>query len=79
MMLSQMRAGGIHTVYCVCPQCRRQTIIQVDGLPGDVTLTELGKALRCPTCEAPERETQPNWRQAATQVLTFPAKRGLRA
>ncbi len=64
MTLSRMRACGITTVRRVCPQCGCQAIVQVDGLPGGVTVAELGKVLCCISCGAPETNTQPNWREA---------------
>jgi hypothetical protein len=35
--------------------------MQVDALPGDVSVFDLGKAMCCLACGAPETRTQPNW------------------
>ena len=62
MTLNKMRASGIRTIERLCPQCGLHGIMHVDALPGDVTVSELGKTLCCIACGAPETETQPNWR-----------------
>jgi len=64
MTLSKMREFGVRTINRLCPRCGSHGIVHVDGLPGDVTVMELGKTMCCTTCGAPETETQPNWYEA---------------
>jgi hypothetical protein len=61
MTLSQMRESGIRTINRLCPHCGSHGIMQVDALPGDVSVFDLGKAMCCLACGAPETRTQPNW------------------
>jgi hypothetical protein len=63
MTLGKMRESGIRTIDRLCPRCGSHGIVHVDGLPADVTVTELGKTMCCTTCGAPETETQPNWHE----------------
>ena len=68
MTLSKMRASGIRTINRLCPSCGSHGIMQVDALPGDVAVGELGKTMCCLACGAPETETQPNWREAKARL-----------
>jgi len=43
--------------------------MQVDALPGDVNVVELGKNLCCLACGAPETETQPNWLEGGEPIV----------
>jgi hypothetical protein len=70
MTLSKMRESGVRTINRLCPRCGSHGIVHVDGLPGDVAVTELGKTMCCTTCGAPETETPPNWHEGnATPVV----------
>jgi hypothetical protein len=66
MTLNKMRESGIRTVNRLCARCGSHGIVHVDGLPGDVTVVDLGKTMCCTTCGAPETETKPNWHEAQT-------------
>ena len=63
MTLSKMRESGVRTINRLCARCGSHGIVHVDGLPGDVTVMDLGKTMCCTTCGAPETETQPNWHE----------------
>jgi hypothetical protein len=68
MTLSKMRASGIRTINRQCLHCGSHGIMQVDALPGDVRVVELGKTLCCLGCGAPETTTQPNWLEAQHRI-----------
>jgi hypothetical protein len=68
MTLSEMRAFGIRTISRLCPCCESHGIVQVDGLPGDVVVVDLGKTMSCGTCGALETETQPNWQERRAEA-----------
>jgi hypothetical protein len=63
--LGQKTLSSVQTIYCVCPNCRGQTIIQV-GESERANASELDRLLRCVNCDA--REANFRTRAAASQV-----------
>jgi hypothetical protein len=61
MTLDEMREAGIRTINRVCGRCGAHSVVQVDALPGDITISDLGKGMSCTTCGAPQTEAAPNW------------------
>lgn len=73
MTLNKMREAGIRTVNRLCPCCGSRGIAQVDGLPGDVEVGELGKGWHCLSCGAPETVTRPNWQERNATAVALSA------
>jgi hypothetical protein len=45
MDLANMRENGVRSLEIMCQQCRHQTIINVDRLPGDLTVPSFGRRM----------------------------------
>jgi hypothetical protein len=50
MALANMRANGVHVVTATCEACGRKADVNVDALPGTVTVPKAGQRLRCSSC-----------------------------
>jgi hypothetical protein len=43
-------------------------VFDVDPLPDDTIVPDIGLALRCPHCGSPAIETRPDWREAVRRM-----------
>src|SRR5271156_1029202 len=55
MDLANMRQNGVRSLAVQCHQCRHEVIMNVDHLPGDVTVPSFGPRMVCKKCG--------NWRE----------------
>ncbi len=55
MDLANMRQNGVRSLAVQCHQCRHEVIMNVDHLPGDVTVPSFGPRMVCTKCG--------NWRE----------------
>jgi hypothetical protein len=46
-----------------CPQCRHEVILNVDHLPGDLTVPSFGSRTVCTKCGTIGADARPNWRE----------------
>jgi hypothetical protein len=61
MALANMRANGVHVVTATCEACGRKADVNVDALPGTVTVPKAGQRLRCSSCGGKRVLTRPAW------------------
>ena len=66
MDLANMRANGVRSLAVQCPQCRREVIMNVDHLPGDLTVPSFGPRMVCTKCGTIGADARPNWKEQAT-------------
>jgi DNA-directed RNA polymerase subunit RPC12/RpoP len=50
MDLANMRQYGMRSLDVQCNQCRHRVIVNVDHLPGDLTLPSFGAKMVCTRC-----------------------------
>jgi hypothetical protein len=50
MTLENMRENGVRSLDVQCNQCRHRVILNVDHLPGDLTVTSFGSRMVCTKC-----------------------------
>jgi hypothetical protein len=50
MDLGNMRANGVRSLAIQCHQCHHETIINVDHLPGHLTVPSFGPKMVCTKC-----------------------------
>jgi hypothetical protein len=67
MDLANMRQNGVRSLAVQCHQCRHEVIMNVDHLPGDVTVPSLGPKMVCTKCETVGANVRPNWLEKAKQ------------
>jgi hypothetical protein len=61
MDLANMRANGVRSLDVQCTQCRHRVIVNVDHLPGDLTVSSLGPRMVCTKCGTVGADVRPNW------------------
>lgn len=70
MTLANMRENGVRHVYLYCPApCHHQAEIDVDGLPEDTPVPEIGRRYRCSKCGRKGVQSQPAWRLANLKAM----------
>jgi hypothetical protein len=52
MDLANMRANGVRSLDVQCHQCRHRVIVNVDYLPGDLTVPSFGPRMVCSSTPA---------------------------
>jgi hypothetical protein len=62
MMLANMRENGVRALDIRCPQCHHETVMNVDYLPGDLTVPSFGPKMVCTKCGIIGADVRPNWR-----------------
>jgi hypothetical protein len=67
MDLANMRQNGVRSVVVQCHQCLHELIMNVDHLPGDVTVPSLGPKMVCTKCGTIGADARPNWLEKAKQ------------
>jgi hypothetical protein len=71
MTLQNMRHNGVRSLWVQCYQCRHERIMNVDHLPGDLTVPTFGPRMVCTRCGIIGADARPNWRvQPARDSLT---------
>jgi hypothetical protein len=63
MTLQNMRENGVRSLAVQCHQCRHEMIMNVDHLPGDLTVPSFGARMVCTTCGTVGADVRPNWRE----------------
>jgi hypothetical protein len=61
MDLANMRQNGVRSLAIYCRQCHHETIINVDHLPGDLTVPSFGARMVCTKCGTIGADVRPNW------------------
>jgi hypothetical protein len=67
MDLANMRQNAVRSLAVQCRGCRREVIMNVDHLPGDVTVPSLGPKMVCTGCGTIGADVRPNWLEKANQ------------
>jgi hypothetical protein len=67
MDLANMRHNGVRSLAVQCRGCRHEVIMNVDHLPGDVTVPSLGPKMVCTKCGTIGADVRPNWLERAKQ------------
>ena len=62
MDLENMRQNGVRSLAVQCHRCRHEVIMNVDHLPGDVTVPSFGPRMVCTKCGTIGADARPNWR-----------------
>jgi hypothetical protein len=63
MTLENMRRNGVRSLDVQCNQCRRRVIVNVDHLPGDLTVSSFGPRMVCTKCGTIGADVGPNWNE----------------
>jgi hypothetical protein len=63
MDLANMRQNGVRSLAVECHQCRHEVIMNVDHLPGHVTVPSFGPKMVCTKCGTIGADARPNWRE----------------
>jgi hypothetical protein len=61
MDLANMRQNGVRALEIMCHQCRHQTVVNVDHLPGDLTVKSFEPRMVCTKCGIIGADVTPNW------------------
>jgi hypothetical protein len=61
MDLANMRANGVRSLLIWCRNCHYEKIMNVDHLPGNVTVPSLGQRMSCTKCGTVGADIRPNW------------------
>ena len=59
MDLENMRQNGVRSLWIQCNQCRHTMVMNVDHLPGDLTVPSFGP------CGTIGVDARPNWKERA--------------
>jgi hypothetical protein len=65
--LANMRLNGVRAVTAACANCGRSADVNVDLLPESLTVSEVGKRLRCSHCGGNTISTRPAWHTSPRQ------------
>ena len=68
MDLANMRANGVRCLDIQCPQCLHQVILNVDHLPGDLTIPSFKARMACTKCGTVGADVRPTGRSARGDV-----------
>ena len=63
MDLASMRAKGVRSLSIRCHQCQHEAIMNVDHLPGDLTVPSFGLHTVCTKCRIIGADARPNWNE----------------
>jgi hypothetical protein len=64
MDLANMRHNGVRSLSVQCHQCRHEVVMNVDHLPGDLTVQSFGLRMVCTRTIG--ADVRPNWRERGT-------------
>jgi hypothetical protein len=63
MDLENMRQNGVRSLDVQCHNCRHRVIVNVDHLPGDLTVPSFGPRMVCTECGTIGADVRPNWQE----------------
>jgi hypothetical protein len=63
MDLENMRQNGVRSLDVQWNQCRHRVIVNVDRLPGALTVPSLGPRMVCTKCGTIGADVRPNWQE----------------
>jgi hypothetical protein len=63
MDLENMRQTGVRSLEVQCFQCLHHVILNVDHLPGEMTVTSFGPRMVCTKCGMVGADVRPNWKE----------------
>ena len=66
--LENMRHNGVRSLLISCLNCRHEKVMNVDHLPGDLTVPSLGRRMACIRCGTVGADAQPKLDRAATTM-----------
>ena len=66
MTLQNLRENGVRSLAVQCHQCGHEVVLNVDHLPGDLTVPSFGPKMVCTKCGTIGADVRPNWRERAT-------------
>jgi hypothetical protein len=61
MDLANMRANGVRSLLIWCRNCHHEKIMNVDHLPGHLTVPSLGRQMSCIKYDTVGADARPNW------------------
>ena len=61
MDLANMRENGVRSVEATCGACGHEAVVNVDTLPAEVYVPDVGERLRCMSCGSKNVTVVPNW------------------
>jgi hypothetical protein len=70
MALANMRLNGVRAVTATCANCGRSAEVNVDLLPETLTVSEVGKRLRCSSCGGNTISARPAWHTSQRQGVS---------
>jgi hypothetical protein len=65
MDLDNMRQNGVRSLDVMCLNCRHESVINVDHLPGLLTVPSFKAKMVCTKCGTIGADVRPNWREVA--------------
>jgi hypothetical protein len=63
MTLENMRHNGVRSLAIQCHVCRHRVNMNVDHLPGDLTVASFGPRMVCTKCGIVGADVRPNWKE----------------
>jgi hypothetical protein len=63
MTPQNIRENGVRSLPVQCHQCRHEVVMNVDHLPGDLTVPSFGLKMVCTKCGTIGADVRPNWRE----------------
>ena len=71
MTLGNTRAHGIRSIdaFCQAIGCGHESTLNVDRLPDDLPVPDVGLRLRCSRCGGRSINTRPNWSELKAAVM----------
>jgi hypothetical protein len=66
MDLANMRQNGVRSLAVQCHQCRHEVVMNVDHLPGDLTVKWFERKMVCTKCGTIGADVRPNWQERGT-------------
>jgi hypothetical protein len=63
MDLANMRQNSVRSLAIYCRQCHHEVIVNVDHLPGDMSVPSFGLRMVCTKCGTIGADVRPNWRE----------------
>jgi hypothetical protein len=67
MDLANMRQNGVRSLLIFCRNCHHEKIMNVDHLPGDLSVPSLGRRMACTKCGTVDADVRPNWMERPQQ------------
>jgi len=61
--LQMTRPNGVRSLAIQCHQCRHEVVMNVDHLPGDLTVPSFGPKMVCTKCGTIGADIRPNWKE----------------